>query len=242
MTESGIGEDAAGQGGGISPIRLLAIAAAVIALIALTRGAGEYLAALAAWVESLGFWGPVAFVAIYAVATVAFVPGTVLTLAGGAIFGITKGVSYVFVGAFIGSGVAFLLARHGARSWVNSQLSRYPRFAMIDRAVAENGLKITFLLRLSPVFPFNFINYALGLTQVSFRNYMIASLGMLPGTLLYVYYGRVIGDVAALAGGATPADDAGYYTVTGLGLVATIGVTLVVTRIARKALMQAERG
>lgn len=225
-----------------SPLRLLGIGLAIIAVIVLVREAGGYLGELASWVEGLGFWGPIAFVALYAGATVALIPGTILTLAGGAIFGIAMGVAYVFLGAILGSAVAFLLSRHGARSWIESRLSNSPRFATIDRAVAENGLRITFLLRLSPVFPFNLLNYALGLTQVSFRNYMIASVGMLPGTLLYVYYGRVIGDVAALAGGDTPQADAGYYTVMGLGLVATIAVTAVVTRIARKALAQAERG
>jgi uncharacterized membrane protein YdjX (TVP38/TMEM64 family) len=242
MAESPVESDTTPPNAGRSPGRLLAIGAALIALIVLARFAGGYLADLAAWVEGLGFWGPAAFVLIYASATLAFVPGTILTLAGGAIFGIAKGVVYVFIGAVLGSGGAFLVARHGARSWIEAQLSRYPRFATIDRAVSENGLKITFLLRLSPVFPFNFLNYALGLTQVSFRSYMIASLGMIPGTLLYVYYGRVIGDVAALAGGESPPADAGYYAVMALGLVATIAVTAVVTRIARKALLQAEQG
>ncbi len=240
MTESV--ETEAGSESQRSPARLLAIAIAIVAFLVLAQFLGGYVPALAAWVESLGFWGPLAFVAIYAFATVAFVPGTVMTLAGGAIFGIGQGVLYVFMGAVLGSGGAFLLARYGARGWVKSQLTRrHPRFATIDRAIAENGLKIIFLLRLSPVFPFNFLNYALGLTQVTFRSYMVASLGMLPGTLLYVYYGRVIGDVAALAGGAAPEADAGYYTVMGLGLLATVVVTAVVTRIARTALAQAER-
>ena len=101
-------------------------------------------------------------------------------------------------------------------------------------------MKITFLLRLSPIFPFNFLNYAFGLTRVSFRSYVLASFGMLPGSLLYVYYGHVIGDLAALAGGAAPDRGIGYYAATIVGLVATLGVTLVITRIARQALVEVE--
>jgi uncharacterized membrane protein YdjX (TVP38/TMEM64 family) len=140
----------------------------------------------------------------------------------------------------LGSGAAFLTGRYFARDWIESRLESNPRFAAVDRAVAKDGLKITFLLRLSPVFPFNFINYALGLTQVSFRDYMLAAFGMLPGTLLYVYYGRVIGDVAALAGGAAPERSWASWGVTILGLAATIAVMAIVTRTARRALGEAE--
>ncbi len=105
--------------------------------------------------------------------------------------------------------------------------------------MGDQGLKIMFLLRLSPGFPFNLLNYGLGLTQVSFRDYLVASLGMLPGTLLYVYYGKLAGDVAALAGGAAVEKDAAYYAVLVVGLVATVVVTTFVTRIARKALANA---
>jgi uncharacterized membrane protein YdjX (TVP38/TMEM64 family) len=166
------------------------------------------------------------------------VPGAVLTLAGGAIFGVVEGSVYVFVAASLGASLAFLVGRYGARGWMERQLAQNPRFAAVDRAVAQNGLKITLLLRLSPVFPFNFLNYALGLTQVRLRDYVIACVGMLPATVLYVYYGQVIGDVAALAGGASSDKDAGYWAVTGLGLAATIAVTTVVTRTARRALAE----
>jgi uncharacterized membrane protein YdjX (TVP38/TMEM64 family) len=94
------------------------------------------------------------------------------------------------------------------------------------------------LLRLSPVFPFNLLNYALGLTQVRFRDYMLASVGMLPGTLLYVYTGALAGEVAALAGGAAAPKGAGYYAVFAIGLAAAIAVAALVTRIARRALSE----
>jgi uncharacterized membrane protein YdjX (TVP38/TMEM64 family) len=179
------------------------------------------------------------FILGYAIAVVAFVPGSVLTLAAGAIFGIGAGVVYVFIAAVLGSSAAFLVSRYLARGAIEQRLTGNARFAAIDRAVGEQGRKIVFLLRLSPVFPFNLLNYALGLTRVRFVDYVTAALGMLPGTLLYVYYGKLAGDVAALAGGAAVEKGAGYYAVLGVGLVATIAVTAVVTRTARKALREA---
>jgi len=169
---------------------------------------------------------------------VAFVPGSLLTLGAGAIFGLAKGVVYVFVAASIGATLAFLVSRYVARSAIEQRLAGNEKFAAIDSAVGDQGLKIVMLLRLSPVFPFNLLNYGLGLTKVSLRDYVLAHIGMLPGTLLYVYYGKLAGDVAALAGGAETERGAEYWIVLGLGLVATVVVTTIVTRIARRALKE----
>ncbi|MDG2332879.1 MAG: TVP38/TMEM64 family protein [Myxococcota bacterium] len=224
----------------IAALRKPALAlVAVAALVVLARGAGDRLPEAVAWVEGLGPLGPAVFIVLYVFATVFFIPGSILTLAGGALFGLAGGLVYVFIAAFTGSSLAFLIARYGARAWVEERLGSNPQFEALDRAVAEEGLKITFLLRLSPVFPYNFLNYGLGLTRVSLRDYMIASLGMLPATFLYVYSGRVIGDVALLAGGASPERGAGYYALLVLGLAATVAVTAVVTRTARRALADA---
>ncbi len=219
--------------------RFVLAAVAVAALILLGRAAGDAVPRFATWVDGLGFWGPAVFMAGYAVAVVAFAPGSILTLAAGAIFGIVAGTAYVLVAATLGASAAFLVSRHVARSAIERRLAGNPRFAAIDRAVAAQGRKIVFLLRLSPVFPFNLLNYALGLTQVRFADYFAASIGMLPGTLLYVYYGKLAGDVAALAGGAAVEKGAGYYAVLLLGLAATVVVTTLVTRTARRALREA---
>jgi uncharacterized membrane protein YdjX (TVP38/TMEM64 family) len=173
------------------------------------------------------------------VAVVAFVPASLLTLAAGAIFGVAKGTAYVFVAATIGSSLAFLVSRYLARQAVEKRVEGNERFAAIDRAVGEQGRKIVFLLRLSPVFPFNLLNYALGLTRVRFADYVVAAIGMLPGTLLYVYSGKVAGDVAALAGGAEMSQGTGGTVLLVVGLLATVVVTTIVTRIARKALAEA---
>jgi uncharacterized membrane protein YdjX (TVP38/TMEM64 family) len=220
-------------------LRLALALLAVVALLLFGRRLAAYIPRFAAAVDGLGPWGPVVFVAGYVVAAVAFVPGSLLTLAAGAVFGVARGTVYVLIGAPLGAAAAFLVARHLARGAVERRLQGDARMAIIDRAVARQGRKIVFLLRLSPLFPFNLLNYALGLTQVRFPDYLLASVGMLPGTLLYVYYGRVVGDVAALAAGAAIEKGPADYALLGLGLVATIAVTTVVTRIARRALKEA---
>jgi uncharacterized membrane protein YdjX (TVP38/TMEM64 family) len=213
-------------------------ALALAALLLGGRQAGAYIPQFAAWVESLGVWGPVVFILGYAVAAVAFVPGSLLTLAAGAVFGLVKGTIYTFLGATLGASAAFLVARYGARKAIERRIAGNAKFAAVDRAVGREGFKIVALLRLSPLFPFNLLNYALGLTKVSFLSYVAASIAMLPGTLLYVYYGKAAGSLAALAGGAKTEKGPESWILLGVGLLATIAVTTYVTRLAGKALRQ----
>jgi len=235
---------APGTGGAVTgtarkglPLGRIAVGLAVLlGLVVLGREAGAYVPRFAAWVDGLGLWGAVVFIAGYAAAVVAFAPGSVLTLAAGAIFGILEGTVYVFIAATLGATAAFIVSRYLARRAIERRLSGDARFAAIDDAVGAQGLRIVFLLRLSPVFPFNLLNYALGLTKVRLGDYVLASFGMIPGTLLYVYYGKLAGDVAALAGGAAPERGGAYYAVLGIGLLATLVVTVMVTRLARRAL------
>lgn len=217
-------------------IRLIVVVLVLGLLFFFGRRAGAAIPEFAAWVDGLGFWGPLVYVFGYAVATVAFIPGSLLTLAAGAIFGLGKGVVVVFVGATLGAALSFLVARYAARKPIEKRLGGNKKFETIDAAIGREGRKIVFLLRLSPVFPFNLLNYGLGLTKVRFVDYLVASIGMLPGTLLYVYYGKLAGDVAALAGGAGVQKDAKSYALLGIGLLATIVVTAVVTKTAKKAL------
>ena len=234
-TTGGVTEGAAG-GRRLPVVKLLVAAVAVVALILLGRAAGGYAQGFVAWVDGLGAWGPVVFIAGYVAACVAFVPGALLTIAAGVIFGLLRGVACVFAGAVLGSTAAFLVSRHLARRVIEKRVTGDARFASIDRAIARDGLKIVFLLRLSPVFPFNLLNYALGLTRVSLRDYLLASVGMFPGTVLYVYYGTALGSVAQLAAGAPAPGGTGRIVLLAVGLLATIAVTIVVTRIARAAL------
>jgi uncharacterized membrane protein YdjX (TVP38/TMEM64 family) len=224
---------------GLPLLRLLLILAGLGALVLLGRSVGDAVPRFADWVGSLGIWGPLVFMLGYAVAVVAFVPASLLTLAAGAIFGVGWGTAYVMAAATVGSAAAFLVARYLARGAIEKRLADSARFDAVDRAVGERGRRIVFLLRLSPVFPFNLLNYALGLTRVGFTDYVIASVGMLPGTVLYVYLGKVAGDVAAVAGGAAPERGTAETVLLVVGLVATIVVTTFVTRIARRALAEA---
>lgn len=224
---------------GLSLGRVILLLAVVVALLVAGRRAVGLLPAFVAWVDGLGALGPLVFIAGYALAVVAFVPGSLLTLAGGALFGVVEGVCYVFAAAVLGSTVAFLLARGVARAVVARRIEGDLRFRAIDRAIGEEGRRIVLLLRLSPVFPFSLLNYALGLTRVRLVDYLVASVGMLPGTLLYVWAGKLGGDVAAAAGGAAPARGPAGWALLAIGLVATALVTLRITRIARAALAEA---
>ncbi len=219
-------------------LRVAGVVALVAALLLFGRRVAGYLPEFSAWVDGLGLWGPLVFVLGYAVATVAFIPGSLLTLAGGAIFGLAEGTALVFVGASLGATAAFLASRYWVRGAIERRVAAEPRFAAIDRAVGREGFKIVLLLRLTPVVPFVLLNYALGLTRVKLRDYVLAFGGMLPATLLYVYYGKVVGDLAQIAAGGNDERGVGTYVFTGIGLVATIAVIAVVTRIARRALRE----
>ncbi|RME03124.1 MAG: TVP38/TMEM64 family protein, partial [Deltaproteobacteria bacterium] len=166
------------------------------------------------------------------------IPGSLLTLGAGAVFGVVKGTIYVSIGSTLGAVLAFLVGRHLARGWVAEKIAGNEKFEAIDEAVGREGWKIVLLTRLSPIFPFNLLNYAYGVTRVSLRHYFLASwIGMLPGTLMYVYLGSLAGDLATLGAGTgtkTPAQ----WGLTLVGLAATVAVTIYVTRIARRALAE----
>lgn len=185
-------------------------------------------------INAMGPWGPVLFVIVYALAAVLFIPGSVLTLGAGAVFGVLKGFAIVSIASTVGATAAFLVGRYIARDWVANKIQGNSKFDAIDRAVAREGWKIVGLTRLSPVFPFTLLNYAFGLTQVSLRHYILASwIGMIPGTIMYVYLGS-LANVTVGTGSRTP----GEWALYGIGLGATIAVTIFVTRIAKKALAE----
>ncbi len=190
------------------------------------------------YLRASGPGGVILFIAVYAAATVCFVPGWILTLGAGVIYGVVKGSVVVSVSATAGATLAFITGRYFAREWVAKKIKTNATFKAIDEAVGREGWKIVGLTRLSPVFPFNLLNYAFGLTRVPLKDYFLASwIGMMPGTVMYVYAGSLIGDVAMIGKterSRTPLEWALY----GAGLLATIGVTLYVTRIAKKALSQ----
>jgi uncharacterized membrane protein YdjX (TVP38/TMEM64 family) len=192
------------------------------------------------WVQSLGAWGAIAFILIYMVATVLFVPGSVLTLGAGVLFGVAMGSVYVFIGASLGATLAFLIGRYLTRRWVSQQIEGYAKFKAIDDAIAREGLKIVILTRLSPIFPFNVLNYGLGVTRVSLKDYILGFIGMIPGTAMYVYIGSLAGSLARIGTetAVSPETQKIQWIIRIVGFIATVGVTVYVTRVAKKALDQ----
>ncbi len=188
------------------------------------------------WVNGLGAVGAIVFIGLYILATVAFFPGSLLTLGAGVVFGVGLGSLYVFIGATLGATAAFLVGRYLARGWVSKKIAGNPKFRIIDEAVGREGFKIVLLTRLSPVFPFNLLNYAYGVTGVSLKDYVLASIGMIPGTVMYVYIGSLAGSIATLGTGTQPTHLGVQWTIRIMGFIATVAVTVYVTRIARKAL------
>lgn len=196
----------------------------------------QHLVAAREWLAQVGPWAPIMFVLLYVVATVLLVPGSALTLAAGALFGVVRGTLLVSFAATLGATTAFLVGRHLARTWVEARLQRFSGFGPIQAAVAREGWKIVLLTRLSPVFPFTLLNYAFGLTRVSLRHYVLASwLGMLPGTVLYVYLGSLSGEVVEASGGGGQRSPLEWAALSA-GLVAALAVTVFITRTARRAL------
>ena len=197
--------------------------------------AGRYLVAFAERVRALGVWGPVLLAAVYALAAVLFVPGWILTLAAGFLFGVLKGTVTVSLASVAGASAAFWLGRSVARVWVQHKFAANSGFQAIQTAVNRQGFKIVLLIRLSPIFPYAFSNYALSLTTIRFRDFLLASwIGMLPGTILYVYVGSTAESITELTSGTYQRGSAQTLLFV-LGLLATVAVTVVVTRAARSA-------
>ncbi len=219
--------------------RIVAVVAIGIALFLAMKflPVQQWLQTFNDWVAQMGTTGIFIFIGVYAVATVLLAPGAILTIGAGFAFGLWKGFLAVSAGATIGAALAFLVARFIARGKIETIAQRNDKFRRIDNAIGHRGAKLIFLLRLSPVIPFNLSNYFYGLTAVKFWPYVLASwIGMMPGTFLYVYVGTAgKAAVATAGGGATLKHGWQYWTFLCVGLAATIIVTIWVTKIARDA-------
>lgn len=188
-------------------------------------------------VGALGMWGPVALALLYVVATVAMVPGWMLTLVAGALFGLVVGTITVSIGSTTGAACAFLIGRYAARDAVARYVRERPRLRAVDQAIGEGGWKIVVMLRLSPAVPFNLQNYLYGVTRIRFWPCVLASwAAMLPGTFLYVYLGHIAG--AAVAAAGEHERTLGEWLVLAVGLIATVVVTVYITKLARQKLRE----
>jgi uncharacterized membrane protein YdjX (TVP38/TMEM64 family) len=220
-------------------VKLILIALIMGALFLLFRifPVDRWLEATLNWVRELGVSGWAIFVLVYALAAVLTVPAVLLTLGAGAVYGVLLGTILVTIGATLGATSAFLLGRTFARGWVSKKIARSKRFAAVDEAVGKSGFKIVFMTRLSPVFPYVYLNYMFSLTKVRLNDYVAASfIGMIPATLLYAYLGKIAGDIST----KNMPESVSTKLFTWLGLIVTLIVTIYVTRLARKALREAE--
>jgi uncharacterized membrane protein YdjX (TVP38/TMEM64 family) len=223
-------------------LRLIVLIVIVIAFFVAVKflPVQEWLRNFNVWVGQKGAVGIFIFIGVYAVATVLLAPGAILTIGAGFAFGLWKGFLAVSAGATLGASLAFLVARFIARDRIEAIAQRSHKFGNVDNAIGKKGAKLIFLLRLSPVIPFNLSNYLYGLTAVRFWPYVLASwIGMMPGTFLYVYIGTAgKAAVAAAAGGEAVKHGWQYWTFLSIGLTATVFVTIWVTKIARDALQK----
>jgi uncharacterized membrane protein YdjX (TVP38/TMEM64 family) len=198
---------------------------------------GEWLRSFNDSVAHVGVAGIFIFIGVYALSTALLAPGSILTIGAGFAFGLWKGFLAVSAGSTLGAALAFLVARFIARDRIEAIAKGNDKFRRIDTAIGKQGTKLIFLLRLSPVIPFNLSNYFYGLTAVKFWPYVLASwIGMMPGTFLYVYIGTAGKAAVSAAAGETMRHGWQYWTFMSIGLVATIIVTIWVTKIARDAL------
>lgn len=221
-------------GGGVGWTAWLGLAALlVLCVLWYFLPVAEGTKALRNWVMALGVLGVVAFAAIYIVGTLLLVPGGALTLAAGLIFGFW-GFPLVVVSGTISASLAFLIARYMMRDRVKALVRKKPVYGAIDDAITEDGWKIVGLVRLSPLVPFGLQNYLFGTTEVSFAGYVAATFfGIMPGTLVYIWLGTL--------GGATGGHKTGpgEWALLGLGLAATVVVSVLVGRKAQQKLKKA---
>jgi len=198
----------------------------------------DWLETFSQWIESLGIWGGVVFIAVYALGTLVLAPGALFTLAAGLVFGLAWGFPIVMIGATLGAGLAFLVARYLLRERVKGALHKRPKFKAVDEAVREDGWKIVLLLRLSPLVPFNLQNYFFGITEIKFWQYIAATFaGIIPGVVLYLYLGAIGGALTGDSEFGTP-----QWVFLGVGLLATIAIAVLVTIKAKKKLEEAGVG
>ncbi len=211
------------------------VAAAVMAAVFFPVADG--IVGLVHWMRGAGLEGALTYIVVFAVAAVLMVPGGLLTIGAGMAYGPLWGTVLASPASVLGATLAFILGRTVLRDILARRLAADPRFGAVHAAIGRHGLRIVLLLRLSPILPYNVLNYALGASSITLRDYVLGSfVGMLPGALLYAYLGSLIGDVASLS--TVDASDVRWarHALAVLGLTATLFVSVFVTRVARRAL------
>lgn len=222
-------------------VALNAIALAMFVGVCYQFNINGFLQGILVWIKDLGLFGVLAFIVIYNFATVLFIPGSLLTLGGGALYGMFWGVVYVFIASTLGATIAFLIGRYFARGWVSQKFRNNLVFRAVDAAIAKEGFKIVFLARLSPIFPFNMLNYIFGITRVALKDYILGSIGMIPATIMYVYLGSLAVDISMISTQSLTESNAMQWTIRIVGLIATVLMSAYIAYLARRTLRQIMR-
>lgn len=218
-----------------SVTRAVAIALPIILGLAVGRLISPWLPQFATWVHTMGVWAPVVYVLAYIVVVILMMPAFLLIMAGGAVFGVVKGTVLALTGAVIGGTCAFIIGRYFARDLVARRVAKNTTLSALDRVIGEDGLKLVFLLRLSPAVPFVLTNYALGVTRVRVNHFVFGTFGLLPIVATYAAYGS-----ASSAGPRADGSSAVSPLMLTLGVIVTVGLGVLLARIVQRALKEAE--
>jgi len=197
---------------------------------------GRYLPILIDWILNQGLIGYIVYISVFAIGTAMFFPGSIFVMGAGYIWGIAVGSIVASISLTLSAAIAFIFGRYIARDWIANKVSQSQKLGKLDVGVANSGFKIIFLIRLSPIFPFTLFNYAYGSTGVKFRNYILGTwLGMIPGTVMYVYFGSFITEIAQVASGQSPFSDGINYYKT-IGFIISVAVTIIIAKFAHRTL------
>ena len=217
---------------------IFALAAALLVLAGLGLPIREMAQSIFGWIQENPNVSWLVFLGVYILATVLLLPGSLLTIGGGWLFGFVEGLVVVSLSSTLAASCSFLIGRYLARAWVEGKISEDARYRSLDRAIGERGFFVVLLTRLSPLFPYNLLNYAWGVSSVRLSRYVLASwMGMIPGTLLYVYLGAAASDVSQLFSGAS-GEAVGKEWLFIVGLAATAVLVIFIARLATKNLNQ----
>ena len=219
-------------------ISLIALAAVLLIFAGLGLPIREMAESVFSWIQENPNVSWLVFLGLYVLATVLLLPGSVLTIGGGWLFGFMEGLVVVSLSSTLAASCSFLIGRYLARAWVEGKISEDRRYRSLDRAIGERGFFVVLLTRLSPLFPYNLLNYAWGISSVRISRYVLASwIGMIPGTLLYVYLGAAASDISQLFSVA-PGKGFGQEWLFIVGLAATAVLVVFIARLATKSLNQ----
>lgn len=186
------------------------------------------------WIESLGAWAAPMFVTAFALAMLLFIPAAPFLIAAGAVFGLIPGLGLTLAANLIGGSASFWLARTWLRAPLMRRFRQFDAMQALDQAVRDDGLRTVMLVRMVPILPSWLINYGLGLSPARYRHYLIGITASIPSFLVYVYYGKMLGELVEVLRGDGPPKGAMYYTVLTAGLVASVVVTVILGRRMRR--------